>query len=167
MKRKKCVTAGRRKKKTGILTSLAVILCLGAAFGYIRFAQGYRVFRAPEHDVAAMAGTPAMVKSYQELPVKEGYMVGIDTEPVYKDGFLRINAANKEGNAVWFLVRVYQGEEKIAQTGILHPGEYIGEVECEKSLSAGDTVTIQTIAYEPETYHSEGVAKISCEVSGE
>lgn len=100
MKRKKCVTAGRRKVKIGILTSLAVILCIGAAFGYIRFAQGYRTFRTPEHDVAAMAGAPAVANSYQELPVKEGYMVGIDTEPVYKDGFLRINAANKEGNAV-------------------------------------------------------------------
>lgn len=66
-------------------------------------------------------------------------MVGIDTEPVYKDGFLRINAANKEGNAVWFLARVYQGEEKIAQT----------------------------VAYEPETYHSEGVSRITCEVCKE
>ena len=167
MKRKKCVTAERRKKKIGIVTSLVVILCIGMAFGYIRFVQGYRTFRAPEHEVAAMAGEPAAASSYQTLPVKEGYIVGIDTMPVYKDGVLHLNVANEEGNTIWFLVRVYLDDKKIAQTGILHPGEYIGEVECNRKLAAGDTIMIQTIAYEPETYHSEGVARITCEVAGE
>lgn len=167
MKRKKCITAGRKKKKTGIVTSLAVVLCIGMAFGYIRFVQGYRTFRAPEHEAAAMAGTPAAADSYQTLPVKEGYAVGIDTNPVYKDGVLYLNVANNAGNTVWFLVRVYKDDKKIAQTGILHPGEYIGEVECEKKLTAGESVMIQTVAYEPETYHSEGVARITCEVAGE
>lgn len=167
MKRKKCITAGRKKKKIGILTSLAVILCIGLAFGYIRFVQGYRTFRAPEHEAAAAAGVPAETGSYQTLPVKEGYAVGIDTAPVYKDGVLHLNVANEEGNTIWFLVRVYKDEKKIAQTGILYPGEYIGEVECDRRLAAGENVTIQTVAYEPETYHSEGVARITCEVAGE
>lgn len=166
MKRKKCVTAGRKKKKTGIITSLAVILCIGLAFGYIRFVQGYRTFRAPEHEAAAMAGVPTASESYQTLPVKEGYAVGIDTVPVYRDGMLHLNVANEEGNTIWFLVRVYKDDKKIAQTGILHPGEYVGEVECDKKLTAGENVTIQIVAYEPETYHSEGVARITCEIAG-
>lgn len=167
MKRKKCITAGRKKKKTGILTSLAVILCIGLAFGYIRFTQGYRTFRAPEHEAAATEGVPAGTDSHQTLPVKEGYAVGIDTVPVYKDGVLHLNVANEEGNTIWFLVRVYKDDKKIAQTGILYPGEYIGEVECDKKLIAGESVMIQTVAYEPETYHSEGVARITCEVAVE
>lgn len=167
MKRKKCVTAGRKKKKIGIVTSIAVILCIGMAFGYIRFAQGYQTFRAPEHEAAAVAGEPVAASSYQILPVKEGYVIGIDTMPVYKDGVLHLNVENKEGNTVWFLVRVYQDDKKIAQTGILYPGEYIEEVECDQKLAAGETVMIQTVAYEPETYHSEGVARITCEVAGE
>lgn len=167
MKRKKCVTAGRKKKKIGIATSLAVILCIGMAFGYIRFAKGYQTFIPPEHESAAMAGAPAAADTYQTLPVKEGYVVGIDTMPVYRDGGLHLNVANEEGNTVWFLVRVYQDDKKIAQTGILHPGEYIGEVECNKKLAAGASVMVQTVAFEPETYHSEGVARITCEVAGE
>lgn len=76
-----------------------------------------------------------------------------------------LNVANAAGNTVWFLVRVYQEDKKIAQTGILHPGEYIGEVKCDEKLAAGETVMIQTVAYEPDTYHSEGVARITCEVA--
>ncbi len=40
------------------------------------------------------------------------------------------------------------------------------EVECERGLSSGEKITLQIVAYEPETYHSEGVAKIVCEVAG-
>lgn len=166
MKRKKCVTADRRKKKIGILTSLAIILCIGAAFGYIRFTRGYRTFLAPEHEAAAVAGVPAGTDSWQILPVREGYIVGLDTMPVYKDGKLCLNVANGEESTVWFLVRVYQEDKMIAQTGILYPGEYLGEVACEKGLAPGGAVTIRIVAYEPETYHSEGVAKIICEVAG-
>ena len=41
MKRKNCVTDARRKTKIGILTSLAIILCIALSLGYVRFAQGY------------------------------------------------------------------------------------------------------------------------------
>lgn len=166
MKRKKCVTSGRRKKKIGIITSLAVILCAGAAFGYIRFTNGYRAFLPPNHEAAAVAGLPAAADSWQVLPLKEGYIVGLDTMPVYKDGKLCLNVANEASSTVWFLVRVYQGEKKVAQTGLLYPGEYLREVECTQGLAPGGKVTIQIIAYEPETYHSEGVARIICEVAG-
>lgn len=167
MKRKKCVTAGRRKKKIGIITSLALILCIGAAFGYIRLTRGYRAFMPPEHEAAAVAGLPAGADSWQILPVKEGYIVGLDTMPVCRDGKLCLNVANGAESTVWFLVRVYREDEKIAQTGLLYPGEYLGEIECERGIAPGEKITIQIVAYEPETYHSEGVAKIICEVAGE
>ena len=163
MKRKKCVTAGRRKKKIGILTSLALILCIGAAFGYIRLTRGYRDFLPPEHETAAVEGLPAGAASWQQLPVKEGYIVGLDTVPAYREGKLCLNVANGAESTVWFLVRVYRENRKIAQTGILYPGEYLAEVECERGLTPGEKVTIQIVAYEPETYHSEGVARIVCE----
>ena len=44
---------------------------------------------------------------------------------------------------LWFLVRVYRENRKIAQTGILYPGEYLAEVECERGLTPGEKVTIQ------------------------
>ncbi|MDE6252996.1 MAG: hypothetical protein K2M78_10235 [Lachnospiraceae bacterium] len=167
MKRKKCITGKRRKIKIGILTSLAIILCVGIAFGYIRFTRGYQMFRAPEHEAAAVSGVPDVVDTYQELPVREGYAVGIDTVPVWKDGILSLNVANKEGNIVWFLVRVYQNERLIAKSGMLYAGEYLANLPCDTVLQAGDTILVQIAAYEPQTYHSEGVARISCQVAAE
>ncbi len=169
MKQKKCRTAGRRKKIIGIITSLSLILCIFAGYLYIRYAEGYRTFRAPKHDAGAAEGIPAgeNAQHYEELPVREGYVVGIDTSPLYRDGRLYLNVANREGNTVWFLVRVYRGDKLIAKTGIIYPDEYVEKISCSKKLSANDKILIKILAYEPDTYHSEGVAQISTVVAGE
>lgn len=167
MKQKKCKTAGRRKKIIGIITSLSLILCIFLGYFYIRYAEGYRTFRAPEHEAGAAEGVPSEknVQHYEELPVREGYAVGIDTSPLYRDGKLYLNVANRKGNTVWFLVRVYMEDELIAKTGIFYPNEYVGDISCDRKLSADDKVTIKILAYEPDTYHSEGVAQIVATVT--
>lgn len=167
MKRKKCRTAGRRKKKIGILTSLVIILCTGLAFGYICFARGERVFLPPQREASAKEGLPEKLTNYQELPVREGYMVGLDTNPVFKDGKLYLNVVNKEDNTVWFVVRLYKGDKRIGETGILRQGEYAESISCNKTLMSGEEVLVQIAAYEPDTYHSQGVARVVCEVTTE
>lgn len=169
MKRKKCKTAGRRKKKIGIITSLILILCILLGYIYLRYAEGYRTFHAPEHEKTAAEGTPGgdHVRHYENLPVKEGYMIGIDTSPHLHDGKLYLNAANCEGNTVWLLVRVYHEDELIAETGIFYPGEYVADVSCSKKLASNDKILIKILSYEPDTYHSEGVAQISAAVTVE
>ena len=119
MKRKNCVTDARRKTKIGILTSLAIILCIALSLGYVRFAQGYRVFRAPAHEETAAEGLPEAGQGWQELPVKEGYTIGLETAPMVLGGGLQVNLANYAENAVWILARIYQEEELIGQTGVL------------------------------------------------
>lgn len=168
MKRKKCRTAGRRKKIIGIITSLSLILCIFLGYFYIRYAEGYRTFLAPEHEAGAAEGIPAgeNVHHYEELPVRDGYMVGIDTSPRYYDGRLYLNVANLKSNTVWFLARVYMGDQLIAKTGILYPNEYVEGIPCSKELSANDKILVKVLAYEPDTYHSEGVAQISTVVAG-
>ncbi len=167
MKQKRCRTAGWRKKKIGIITSLSLILCIFLGYLYIRYAEGYRTFRIPEHEAGAAEGTPSgeSVRYYEELPVREGYVVGIDTSPLYRDGSLYLNIANPKDNTVWFLVRVYLEEKLIAETGIFYPNEYVEAIACSKKLSANDKVLIKVLAYEPDTYHSEGVAQISAAVA--
>ncbi len=169
MKQKKCKTAGRRKKKIGIITSLTLILCIFLGCIYIRYAEGYRLFRAPEHEASAAAGTPSgeNVRHYEVLPVKEGYVVGIDTSPLYRDGRLYLNIANLKDNTVWFLVRAYIEDKLIAQTGIFYPNEYVADVPCSRKLSSNDKILIKILTYEPDTYHSEGVTQISAVVTGE
>ena len=169
MKHKKCKTAGRRKKIIGIITSFSLILCIFVGYIYVRYAEGYRTFRAPEHEAGATEGIPSgeNVQHYEKLPVREGYAVGIDTSPLYRDGKLYLNVANPKGNTVWFLVQVYKEDERIAKTGIFYPNEYVEKISCSKNLSAGDNILNKVMAYEPDTYHSEGVAQISTLVTGE
>lgn len=168
MKQKKCRTAGRRKKIIGIITSLSLILCICLGYIYIRYAEGYRTFRAPKHEASAAEGIPSPknVQHYEELPVREGYAVGVDTSPLYRDGKLYLNVANRKSNTVWLLVQVYMEDELIAKTGIFYPNEYVEKLSCSKKLSANDKVLIKILAYEPDTYHSEGVAQISTVVAG-
>ncbi len=169
MKQKKCRTAGRRKKIIGIITSLSLILCFFLGYIYIRFTQGYSTFKPPEHEAGAAAGVPSAEDSryYEELPVREGYTVGVDTSPSYRDGRLRLNVANIKDNTVWLLARVYRDKDLIGETGIFYPGEYVADIPCSSSLSADDKILIRILAYEPDTWHSEGVAQISAVVAGE
>ncbi len=167
MKQKKCRTAGRRKKIIGIITGLILVLCISFGYIYIRYAEGYRTFHPPRHEASAAGGIPSLenVQHYEELPVRDGYTVGIDTSPLYRDDKLYLNVANRKDNTVWFLVQVYLGDELIAKTGIFYPNEYVEKILCSKELSADDKILIKVLAYEPDTYHSEGVAKISTVVT--
>ncbi len=169
MKRKKCRTAGWRKTKIGIITSVSLILCFFIGYSYLRYAEGYRTFQVPDHEADVAAGIPSadQVQHYEELPVREGYVVGMDTSPFYRDGRLYLNIANPKDNTVWFLVRVYLEENVIAETGIFYPDEYVESVACNRNLSADDKILIKVLAYEPDTYHSEGVAQISAAVTAQ
>ena len=167
MKQETSITAARRERKIGILTCLTTILCIGISFGYIGYARGYHQFRMPEHEAAAETGMPELSETYQELPVKEGYVVGICTTPVCEGNTLHLDVANKKGNRVWFLVRVYKEDKLIAKSGLLFQGEYLADLPCDTSLQGEDEILVQIVAYEPETYHSEGVARISCKTASE
>ncbi len=169
MKQKKCRTTGRQKKIIGIATSLLLILCIFAGYFYLRYAEGYRTFHAPEHEEGAAKGNPSGSHAghYEELPVRDGYVVGIDTSPLYHDGSLYLHVANRKDNTVWLMAQVYKEEEQIAKTGIFYPDEYVKKIPCSQKLSAGDKLLIRVLAYEPDTYHSEGVAQISTTVAGE
>ncbi len=169
MKQKKCWTAGRRKKIIGIITSLSLILCIFSGYLYIRYADGYNTFRAPKHEAGVTKGIPSQenVQHYEELPVREGYVVGIDISPLYRDGKLYLNVVNRKDNNVWFLVQVYMEDELIAKTGIFYQDEYVEAIACSRKLSANDKLFVKVLAYEPDTYHSEGVAQISTIVAGE
>lgn len=169
MKLKKCKTAVQWKIKAGIIIGLLLMFCIFSGCIYIRFAEGCRAFRAPEHESMAVKGIPGgeNLWHYEEIPVKDGYVVGIDTNPHYSEGRLYLNVTNCEGNTVWFLVRIYQEDKLIAETGIFYPGEFVGDISCDEKIDDSDSILIKILAYEPDTYHSEGVIQISCAVTSE
>lgn len=167
LKRKRSKTAKKRVKKISFITMISLALCAVLLFTYMRYKDGYETFKEPEHESTAVAGVPVVEEErhYAQLPVKEGYIVGVCATPFVDGNELYLNMTNNEGNTVWLKVRVYQGDNMIGESGILYPGEYVEKVNCSKSLVAGESILVKTLAYSPETFHSEGVAQISCELT--
>lgn len=159
------MTEARHMRLIWLAGSLVLVLCVVLGIAYIRFAKGYRTFQPPAYEANAFVGEPEAGPSYQMLAVRDGFALGVDTAPTWQDGYIYFNAANCEGNTVRFLVQVYQGEELIAETGLLRPGQYVESVACEEELAPGDEILLKFVAYEGNGWHSEGVANIVCEVS--
>ncbi|MGN0353295.1 MAG: hypothetical protein ACI4ES_16765 [Roseburia sp.] len=167
LKRKRSKTAKKRVKRISFITMISLTLSVVLLLVYMRYKDGYETFKEPEHESTAVTGVPTVEEErhYAQLPVKEGYIVGVCATPYVNENELYLNMTNHETNTVWLKVRVYQGEQLIGESGILYPGEYMEKIDCSKSLTAGDSILVKTLAYSPDTFHSEGVAQISCELT--
>ncbi len=167
MKQKQYGTAGRRKIKMGVIAGLLLMLCVSYKYVCAYYAEDGHDFRAPKHETEAAEGIPGgeNVWNYEEVSVKEGYVVGIDTTTHYYDGRIYLNVTNCAGNTVWFLAQVYREDKLIAETGMIYPGEYVADIPSSSELSDTDSILIRILAYEPKTYNGEGIAQISCVVT--
>lgn len=167
---KKCETADRQKKKLYVIIFAIALLCTLAGYVYIRWTQGYSMFKAPEHDPMAIVSTDILeddtMSDFEKLPVAEGYAVGLSTQPLYDDGQLFLNLYNYEDNQVWYLVKIYDGKKLIGKSGILYQGEYLESVPI-KNVEVGQELTLKIVAYTPDEYHSEGIATVVCCVGDE
>lgn len=165
---KTCTTMNRRSRLWYIVSVILLAMAIIVGVAYLRYAAGFAVFREPVHDPAAVQSQPDSAnESYAVLPVTEGYIIGLCTEPEYKDGRLYINAYNDTSSSIWYLVRVYDDGSLIGESGLLYQGELVESVQLSKVVTKGQELTVKTIAYTPEEYHSEGVATILCRVRAE
>ena len=72
------------------------------------------------------------------------------------DGKLPVWLYSDPGNTVWVKLRILDaGGNRIGETGLLKPGEYVETVQLAESAQAGN-VTLHVMGYEPETYYSGG-----------
>jgi len=117
-------------------------------------------FVAPEFDVMAIEGIP---EPSQELGWSEIYQdgmnfkVGICGNIVVNGDTADIYFANTAGNAVWLKLRVLDEQNNIiCETGLIKPNEYIKSISFENEIQNGEKIKLKIMAYEPETYYSEG-----------
>lgn len=164
---KRCETADRKKKILCGTILLLALLCVIAGYLYIRWTQGYTMFQKPEHEAMAVIRTDIVEEDtesgFAKLPVAEGYVVGLSTQPLYQEGELYLNVYNYEDNTVWYLVEIYDREDLIGKSGILYQGEYLKSFPT-KDVEDGQKLTVKILAYTPDEYHSEGVATVVCKV---
>lgn len=118
------------------------------------------VFVSPNFDAEAIKGTP---EPPQELGWSEIYQdgmnfrVGICGKIVVYGDAADVYFSNTESNTVWLKLRVLDEQNNtICETGLIRPNEYIKSVKFDNEIQNGEKVKLKIMAYEPETYYSEG-----------
>lgn len=117
-------------------------------------------FVPPPFEPEAIEGTP---EPPEELGWSElyqngmSYRVGICGNPVAHEDAVDIYFSNPESNTVWLKLRVLDEKNKIiCETGLIRPGEYIQSIRFGEQIKDGQHIKLKVMAYEPETYYSEG-----------
>ena len=149
---------------------LAALLC-AASLGAMAFVLGrapeQEAFTPPPFDPAALSGSPAVPDGlgWQELDA-QAYLVGICGKFIPKGNTADIWLTNPKSNTVWLKVRVLDGKgNTLGETGIIKPGEYVQSVTLDAVPKTGKPIVLKIMAYQPDTYYSEGAVSLNTTVS--
>jgi len=153
----------KKQKKNYILPLAAVLCALSLAvmvFALTRQEVQTEIgeFTPPPFESAAVVGSPTVPDGlgWKELDA-DVYKVGICGKIIPDGNTADIWLTNPESNTVWLKVRVLDEKGNIiGETGLLRPGEYVQSVELDKVPKAGKTIEFKIMAYQPDTYYSEG-----------
>ena len=163
-----------KKQTKNYILPLAAVLCvlslalMAAALTRQEVPAEMGEFTPPPFESAAMAGSPAVPDGlgWQELDAKV-YKVGICGKFIPKGNTADVWLTNPESNTVWLKVRVLDENGSIlGETGIIKPGEYVQSVTLDAVPKAGAPIVLKIMAYQPDTYYSEGAVSLKTTVSG-
>lgn len=126
-------------------------------------------FVPPEFDATAIVGEPdaKSIKTYGEFAGESaGFKAGMCGQPELKDGKIYVYFANSKDNKVWLKLRALDKDgNKLYDTGIIKPGQYIEYIELGENIKAKDEITFKIMAYQPDTYYSEGAVTLNTVIS--
>lgn len=125
-------------------------------------------FIPPSFDAAAQVGTPAVPDGlgWQELDAK-AYKAGVCGKFVPNGNAADVWLYNPGQNTVWLKLRVLDTDGNIlGETGLIRPGEYVQSVTLHTVPKAGTPIVLKLMAYQPDTYYSEGAVTLNTTVGG-
>ena len=141
-----------------VLAAAAVISMVVAFFVTGSPKQGE--FVPPPFEAAAMQGAPDVPEELQHSsPYREGmaYRFSVCAKVTMDGSKAIVYFTNAAENSVYLKLRVLDEDGNIlGETGLLKPGEYVEGVELGETFSAGTTISLKIMSYEPDTYMSEG-----------
>lgn len=152
---------GIRKVVIPILSFLCFISALLMLFALNYSGKEQVNFIPPDFDSEAIIGIP---EPPQELGWSEisqvgmSYRVGIcgNGNIIINNGIADVYFFNSETNTVWLKLRVLDEQDNIIyETGLIKPKEYIKSIRFDE-VKDGEKIKLKIMAYEPETYYSEG-----------
>lgn len=153
---------GEKMKKAVIpvLVILCVLSVIVMCFALNRQSEERAPFVPPNFDEQAQEGTPEVPKElgWSEL-YQDGmtYKVGLCGNIIDKGGFAEIYFSNSKDNNVWLKLRVLDQQNRIiGETGLIKPNEYVKTIKFDAAIPSDAKVKLKVMAYQPETYYSEG-----------
>ncbi len=125
-------------------------------------------FVPPEFDVSAQIGTPDVPDNlgWQELDAK-AYKVSVCGKVIPNGKEADVWLTNPQSNTVWLKLRVLDENENIlGETGIVKNGEFVQSVTFDSVPKKGKKIVLKIMAYQPDTYYSEGAITLDTTING-
>ncbi len=148
-----------------LIASIACFLSVLLLFITLITVPNLNKFTPPPFESDATYGTPADAGDSWGQIYKEGmsFSAHVCGRVVPNGNKADVYFTNDEGNSVWLKLRVLDENEKIiAETGLLKPGQYVKSIKFKSgTLTEGAKITMKIMAYEPETYYSEGAVTLT------
>ena len=116
-------------------------------------------FTPPEEEENAVEGVPEVDEDlgWSEITIDDGYVVSICGVVNEEDGSAEVWFYSDDENEVWVKLRIQDEDgNTIGESGLLMPGEYVQYVELDTVPEEDETVYLEVMGYEPDTYYSAG-----------
>lgn len=160
-KQKKSQAAKLNFTPVYILSVLAVVAVIAMVVAFsVTGSPKQGKFIPPPFEDAAVQGIPDVPEELQySTPYRDGlaYRFSVCANVQMVGSKAIVYFTNAEENSVYLKLRVLDEDGNIlGETGLLKPGEYVEGVELGETFSAGTTISLKIMSYEPETYMSEG-----------
>lgn len=124
-------------------------------------------FSPPPFEENAVVGMPNVPENLGWTPVNTpNFSASVCGFIVPADEAADVWLYNSAENAVWLKLRILDADGHIlGETGLLKPGEYVRSVTLTNKPQPGTQIALKLMAYEPQTYHSEGSASLKTVIS--
>lgn len=160
-----------KQKKKDVLLPIAVVLCIVSVIVMLvvicipKEEQGE--FIPPPFDTNAEVGTPTVPDDlgWSELDA-QAFKVSVCGKIELDGNTADVWLTNPEENNVWLKLRVLDANgNELGETGLIKPGEYVQSVVFETIPKTGAPVVLKLMAYQPDTYYSEGAVTLNTTIS--
>ena len=164
-----------KKHKKNYILPLAAVLCVLSLAVMVFALTRQEVqtemgeFTPPPFDAAAVIGSPSVPDGlgWQELDA-QAYIVGICGKFIPNGNTADVWLTNPVSNTVWLKVRVLdENGNTLGETGLIKPGEYVQSVTLDTVPKTGKPIVLKIMAYQPDTYYSEGAVSLNTTISEE
>lgn len=151
-----------------VVFAIVFIVMIVAIFDHSETQNGE--FVAPSFDASAVTGTPEVPNELgYSAPFKEGmsYRFAVCGNVTMDGKQALVYFTNSPENDTWMKLRVFDEQDnRLGETGLIKPGEYVKYVKLNKNLPAGTNVKLKIMGYEPDTYLSAGSAVLNTAIGG-